>query len=347
MRLSDDPMSQAVQYPLDYADLRLVWDLPRRYREKWAEISRQPLELDPSRHPRGKWRYTSFIPHNLINRVVIDKLERSKTYIDPKTGRKTFHRIIPGLNITVPWPKRTVQFKETKQNRIEKAKNPVLYPDTPTPIVVKRTFRNPTLAYPPLPEGIELELHNPYSRFKRQKFARAIEQMAEWRRRYEPGVKETEDLVKEIEEKEQNVYTSEQLRIRAANKLVKKARKIYFKRKELTDEDVLLIAGYVRAQIESKMKSLIGLDRAVQPLTPLEQGMTAKQRLKHRQKRAVLEKQQLLERKEIAIKEAKKREMAAKENRGRNKVFEIDRSERPPVRKTVRKKKRTAVIPAR
>jgi hypothetical protein len=279
--------------------------------------------------------------------VVIDKLERSTVYIDPKTGRQTFNRIIPGLNVVIPWPKRTVEFKETDQERLEKSKDPITFPDTPTALVRAQSFDRPTLAYPPLPAGIELELHNQHSRFKRQKFARAIEQMAEWRRRYEPGVKEAEELNKEIEKKDQNVYTSEQLRIRAANKLVKKARKTYFKRKSLTNNDILLIAGYLKKYIDSKMAKLIGAERAVQPLTPLEQKMTAGQRIAHRKKRAVLEKEQLIERKRKVIEEEAAKRVVARQDRGRHKVFKIERSVRPPVRKTIRKKKRTAVIPAR
>jgi hypothetical protein len=279
--------------------------------------------------------------------VVVEKLERGPIFIDRKTGRQTFNRIIPGINVVVPWPKRTVEFKETDEERLEKSKDSIKFPDTPTALVRHQSFDKPTLAYPPLPAGIELELHNQYSRYKRQKFARAIEQMAEWRRRYDPSVREAEELVKAIEKKDQNVYTSEQLRIRAANKLVKKARKTYFKRKSLTDDDVLMIAGYLKKHIESKMEHLIGMDRVVQPLTPLEQKMTPEQRIAHRKKRAVLEKQQLIERKMKSEAEEKARRAAAREDRGRHKTFEIERSVRPPVRKTVRKKKRTAVIAAR
>lgn len=231
---------------------------------------------------------------------------------------------------------------------MEKAKDPIKFPDTPTPLVSKQTFRNPTLAYPPLPAGIELELHNPYSRFKRQKFARAAEQMAEWKRRFVAGVKEAEELSKEIEEKDRNIYTPEQLRIRAANKLVKKARKIYFKRKEMTDDDVLLIAERMRAHIDSKLKYLISPDRMIEPLTPLEQGMTATQRLAHRRKRAVLEKQQLLERKLKAEEEVTRKKMAALENKGRHKTFDIQRSVKMPTRtRKAKKKKGKARMPAR
>jgi hypothetical protein len=56
IRLPGDPLSQDVQYPLEYSDLRLVWELPRKYRDKWAEMATEPL-LGPHRHPSGKWRY--------------------------------------------------------------------------------------------------------------------------------------------------------------------------------------------------------------------------------------------------------------------------------------------------
>ena len=279
---------------------------------------------------------------------MIDKLDISPRFIDPKTGRQSFNRIIPGLNLVVPWPKRTVEYKESKKERIEKARDPIQFPDTPTSLVSQRTFRNPTLVYPPLPAGIELELHNPYSRFKRQKFARAAEQMAEWRRRFVPGVKEAEELSKEIEQKDQNVYTPEQLRIRAANKLVKKARKMYFKRKEMTDDDVILIAEYLKAHIDSKLKNIISPERVVEPLTPLEQGMTAMQRLAHRRKRAVLEKQQLLERKLKAEEEATRKLTAVLENKGRYKTFDIQRSVKMPIRaRKGRKKRGKGRMPAR
>jgi len=295
--------------------------------------------------------------------VVIDKLVRGKPYFDPRTGRETWKRIVPGLGIQIPWPKlppkvkkeaaeepaeeESEDSKEEKDEKKEKEKEESKEWDTPSALVLRRSFNQPTLYYPPLPEGIELELHNQYSRFKRQKFARAKEQMAEWRRRYEPGIKEQEELQAEVEMKNQNVYTSEQLRIRAVNKLVKKARKMYFKRKELTDDEVLLIAGFIKARIESKMKGLIGAARAIQPLTPLEQAMSPQQRLAHRRQKAVLDKEALEERKKNAVQEALERDKAAKENKGRNKVFEIEKSATPPVRKTIRKKKRTAVISPR
>jgi hypothetical protein len=56
IRIAGDPLSQDVQYPLEYSDLRLVWELPRKYRKKWEEMAKEPL-LGHQRHPSGKWRY--------------------------------------------------------------------------------------------------------------------------------------------------------------------------------------------------------------------------------------------------------------------------------------------------
>jgi hypothetical protein len=164
--------------------------------------------------------------------------------------------------------------------------------------------------------------------------------MAEWKRRNDPEVRESEALMKEIEKKNQNIYTPEQLRIRAANKLVKKARKMYFKRKDLTDEDVILIAEYMKKHIESKIEMLRNKERELQPLTPLEQGMTMKQRLAHRRRRVVLEEKALMERKEKAEKERAAKAVAVRENKGRYKVFEFKKSIKPPVRKAATKKKK-------
>ena len=216
------------------------------------------------------------------------------------------------------------------------------YPDTPAKLVQEKTFTSAPLIYPPLPPGIEFELHNPYSRFKRLKFGRAIAQMTEYRRRHEPGFAEQEKLEKVIEEKNQNVYTPEQLRIRAANKLVKKARKTYFKRKKLTDADIMLIARYVKTHIESKMASLLALEREIEPLTPLEQAMTVKQRLAHRAKRAIMEKEALEKRKEaleVAAK-LKMKEVQVAQNKGRFKTFEFKPSVRLPERKMQKRGKK-------
>ena len=275
------------------------------------------------------------------DRVVIDKLEISKPYVDKRTGKPTFQRIIPGLNVIVPWPKQRQEFKPETPEIIEQQKNdPAKYADTRSEIVAEQTFSSASLYYPPIPPGLELELHNKYSEYKKKKMALAKAQLTEWRRRNVPGAKEQEQTVKEIEEKELNVYTSKQLRIRAANKLVRKARRMYFKRKALTDEDVLLLAKYIRARLEEKLKSLISPSQTLEALTPLEQKMSPEERIQHRRKRAILEKQALLERKAAAELKAQIKVADVRENRGRYKVFEFKPSVRPPVRKVKGRKRK-------
>ena len=278
-------------------------------------------------------------------RVVIDKLELTKPYRDPKTGRESFHRMIPGINFVIPWPKRQVQVLETREARIEKAKEPMQYPDTPTPAVVKKTFTNPTLAYPPLPPGLEFELHNPYSRYKKLKFALAKQQMREWRLRNDPEAKENEELRQIVEKKEQNIYTPEQLRIRAANKLVRKARLKFFKRKDLTDADAMLIAQYMKAHIERKIEELRAKAQTsplAAPITPLENTMSVRQRLRDRRRREAAEAKMIAERKEAAHRSAEEKERmrGMKENKGRYKAFEIKPSVKPPMRKKQKGKKK-------
>jgi len=174
--------------------------------------------------------------------------------------------------------------------------------------------------------------------------------MTEYRIRHEPGFAEQERLQKIVEEKDQNVYTSEQLRIRAANKLVKKARKTYLKRKKLTDADILLIASHVKSHIQSKMANLLALEREVRPLTALEQGMSVKQRLAHRAKSAILDKEALEKRKAVAETEAKAKAKAVQiaQGKGRFKTFEFKPSVRLPDRtmqKRKKKKKKPAPMP--
>jgi hypothetical protein len=278
-------------------------------------------------------------------RVVIDKLVITKPFRDYKTGRESFHRMIPGINYVIPWPKRKENVIEKREHKIQKSQNPVRFPDTPTAAVVKKTFDNPTLAYPPLPAGLERELHNPYSRYKKLKFALVKQQLREWKLRYDPQEKENEELRKAIEKKEQHIYTPEQLRIRAANKLVRKTRIKYFKRRDLTDADAILIAGYLKSHIEAKMAELRARESAsplAAPITPLENAMSVRQRLANRRRREAAEAKMIAERKAAAEKawEEKERKKGVHENKGRYKVFEFKASVKPPIRKKEKKKKR-------
>jgi hypothetical protein len=166
--------------------------------------------------------------------------------------------------------------------------------------------------------------------------------------RYDPQEKENEALRKAIEKKDQNIYTPEQLRIRAANKLVRKARVKFFKRRELTDADAVLIAGYMKTHIEGKMAELAArgsVSPLAAPVTPLENAMSVRARLRDRRRREAAEAKMIAERKAAAEKAwaEKEKNKGVHENKGRHKVFEFKASVKPPIRKkgTRRKKKKT------
>jgi large subunit ribosomal protein L24 len=86
--------------------------------------------------------------------VVIQQLRHADTYsFDTVTGKSRPERIVPGLNVIIPWP------KKGEENFTD---HPV---DTLRINVEERTFV-PTLLRPPMPEGIIDELRNKYSRFR-------------------------------------------------------------------------------------------------------------------------------------------------------------------------------------
>ena len=85
--------------------------------------------------------------------VIVAKLVNGNIFHDRHTGRKRWSRIIPGLNIVVPWPK--VEPKERKDYDC----------DTLRMEVETKTFV-PTLLKPPMPSTVIDELRNKYSIFR-------------------------------------------------------------------------------------------------------------------------------------------------------------------------------------
>jgi large subunit ribosomal protein L24 len=85
--------------------------------------------------------------------VIVKKLVNGNIYHDKHTGSARWSRIIPGLDIKIPWPKAPP--KEYKD-----------YPcDTLRLEVETQTFV-PTLLGPPMPASIIDELRNKYSKFR-------------------------------------------------------------------------------------------------------------------------------------------------------------------------------------
>ncbi|RDW60805.1 hypothetical protein BP6252_12188 [Coleophoma cylindrospora] len=85
--------------------------------------------------------------------VIVKKLVNSKIWHDRHTGTTRWSRIIPGLNIKVPWPK--TEPKKHEDNVC----------DTLRVDVETRTFV-PTLLRPPMPGSVIDELRNKFSIFR-------------------------------------------------------------------------------------------------------------------------------------------------------------------------------------
>lgn len=85
--------------------------------------------------------------------VIVNQLISTEYVRDRVTGKERWSRMVPGLNMTIPWP-----VKPPK----EIAEHPI---DTLRIAVEQRTFV-PTLLRPPMPEAVLDELRNKYSRFR-------------------------------------------------------------------------------------------------------------------------------------------------------------------------------------
>ncbi|KAI0113764.1 hypothetical protein GGR51DRAFT_546952 [Nemania sp. FL0031] len=85
--------------------------------------------------------------------VIINQLVHSGLVTDRVTGKRRWQRVVPGLNISIPWP-----VKEEPDTPVHKA-------DTLRIDVEEKTFV-PTLLRPPMPEAIIDELRGKYSRFR-------------------------------------------------------------------------------------------------------------------------------------------------------------------------------------
>lgn len=93
--------------------------------------------------------------------VIIKELVPRDVKRDKPTGRLTWSRVVPGLNIEIPWPR---SFEEEEQKQLDSQY--VEYPcDTLRIDVEERTWM-PTLASPPMPSIVLDELRNRYSKFR-------------------------------------------------------------------------------------------------------------------------------------------------------------------------------------
>ncbi|KAK0704953.1 hypothetical protein B0H67DRAFT_592780 [Lasiosphaeris hirsuta] len=106
--------------------------------------------------PISSVRLVHPIPDPLTGKIrdaVIRELQPINVHYDRPTRVLSWRRIVPGLNVIIPWP---------KKSELEKVKNEC---DTPRPDVEERTYV-PTLLRPPMPVTVIDELRNRYSIFR-------------------------------------------------------------------------------------------------------------------------------------------------------------------------------------
>lgn len=93
--------------------------------------------------------------------VLIKQLRPVSIHCDKPTGRVTWSREVPGLNIEIPWPR---NFEEQERRELEEQHED--WPCDTLRIDVEETTFVPTLLRPPMPLGIIDELRNRYSKFR-------------------------------------------------------------------------------------------------------------------------------------------------------------------------------------
>lgn len=127
--------------------------------------------------------------------VIIKELKPIRIMPDRPTRTVTWSRMVPGLNITIPWP------------RVEKPKLEDNACDTLRIDVEERTFI-PTLLSPPMPADVINELRNQYSKFRTRHTEEYIAKKAaeeEEKRAKREQVKEMLTPVQEFNRKQREI----------------------------------------------------------------------------------------------------------------------------------------------
>lgn len=96
-----------------------------------------------------------------VRDVVINELQPRNIVRDKPTGRVTWNRVVPGLNIEIPWPR---AFEDAERTELEQTLDDHEC-DTLRIDVEEQTFV-PSLLTPPMPVEIVDELRNKYSKFR-------------------------------------------------------------------------------------------------------------------------------------------------------------------------------------
>jgi large subunit ribosomal protein L24 len=121
-----------------------------------AEEGQAPVQQVKSVVPISAIRLVHPLPDpatGTVRDVIIRELQPVGLSFDRPTRKVFFSRMVPGLNVRIPWPK-------TQKRQYEDHAE-----DTPRIDVEERTFV-PTLLRPPMPEAVLDELRNKYSKFR-------------------------------------------------------------------------------------------------------------------------------------------------------------------------------------
>lgn len=93
--------------------------------------------------------------------VIINELAPREIFHDKPTGRTTWRRVVPGLNVHIPWPR---AFKEEDRN--ETTKTHTDHECDTLQIDVEESTFVPRLLTPGMPAEVIDELRNKYSKFR-------------------------------------------------------------------------------------------------------------------------------------------------------------------------------------
>lgn len=121
-------------------------------------------QLSPMRYPIQAVRLVHPLRDPVTDRirdVVINELAPTGIIRDKPTGRVTWSRVVPGLNVEIPWPR---AFEDAERAELERT-----FPDNPCDtlrIDAEQATFVPTLLSPPMPAQIIDELRNKYSKFR-------------------------------------------------------------------------------------------------------------------------------------------------------------------------------------
>lgn len=120
------------------------------------EADRRPIRSIAKPIPFNKVRLVHALKDEetgITRDVIVKELASTGVWHDPITGKRSWKRVIPGLGVSIPWPKKTAE--EIKDNPV----------DTLRLEVETKTFM-PTLLTPPMPPSVLDELRNKYSAFR-------------------------------------------------------------------------------------------------------------------------------------------------------------------------------------